>query len=287
MFYLRIIISLCTFAILKLLCPDEVLAWGPGVHTITALNTLGHATLILPSIAKIITSYPRQYLYGCLAADFFIGKGKKKNSGHPHNWEGGFRFLNEASDDRESAFAYGFLSHLAADVVAHNLFIPNLTDTYPTGRKMGHLYWEVKADYLIGPDYTKIARDVLKMDHKGCDDLLHSIAGEKGHGVKVKKRLYARSIRLSDYFHTTHNFLSTGKTIRGDVFHKHLAFMVDLSCRMVEDFLTNPQSSKCLLYNPMGRQDLGFVKQRRTLKRFIDTHLRNKRVAENHKLFMP
>ena len=287
MFYLKIIISLSTLAILKLLCPEEVLAWGPGVHTITALSTLSHVALILPSIAKIITSYPRQYLYGCLAADFFIGKGKKKNSGHPHNWEGGFRCLSEAADDREAAFAYGFLSHLAADIVAHNLFIPNLTDSYPTGRKMGHLYWEVKADYLIGPDYTKIARDVLRMDHKECDDLLHLIAGKKGPGLKVKKRLYARSVRFSDYFYTTHNFLFTGKAIRGNAFHEYLTFMVDLSCRMVEDLLTNPQSSKCLSYDPMGRQGFRFVKQRKLFTRFVDAHRRHKRFAANRKFFIP
>ena len=102
-----------------------------------------------------------------------------KKSGRAHSWKGGFRFLNEAVDDQEMAYAYGFLSHLAADVVAHNFFVPNLTNEYRALRKKSHLYWEIRADYLVGQEYTKIARDVLAMDHRACDNLLKAISGKR------------------------------------------------------------------------------------------------------------
>ena len=120
----------------------------------------------MPYIARVITAYPAEYLYGCLAADFFIGKSKRKKASHPHNWEGGFMLLAKAREENEASYAYGFLSHLAADVVAHNIFIPNLMVGCSPWRRKGHLYWEMKADYAAGPVYVKIARDILSMDHR-------------------------------------------------------------------------------------------------------------------------
>jgi hypothetical protein len=242
-----------------------VFAWGAGVHTMTALSSLGAISQLLPEISKTLSAYPIQYLYGCLAADFFIGKGKKtrkKTSDHPHNWEGGLQFLSEASDEEEAAYAYGFLSHLAADVVAHNFFIPNLINAYHAKGRMGHLSWEIKADYLVGPGYTKIAIDVLSMDHMVCDDLLNQLAGRKTNGFRTKKHLYKQSVKFSDYLYATHPVLFTGKVLRRQNFHDYLSFMVSLSCRLVKDFLTNPASSPCLLHDPLGIRNLQLAGER-------------------------
>jgi hypothetical protein len=263
MFFFKLILFLCVCVVLQLICAQSALAWGPGVHTVIALSSLDEVGLLLPSIARMITSFPVEYLYGCLAADFFIGKGKGKKQGNPHNWEGGFKFLSEASNDREAAYAYGFLSHLAADVVAHNFFVPNLIKSYPARRRVGHLYWEIKADYLVGPGYTRVAKDVLSMDHKGCDELLELVAGKRRNGLKAKKHIYTQSIKLSDYFYATHDFLFAGKMVRWQMFHKYLAFMVDLSCRMSKNFLMHPDSSPCLLYSPLGRRNVRLAKRRR------------------------
>ena len=264
MLFLKTIIALAFSVAAQLICAENALAWGPGVHTVTALSLLGNIDLILPSIAGIITSAQHEFLYGCLAADFFVGKTRKKKSGYPHNWEGGFQFLSKAGDDREAAFAYGFLSHLAADVVAHNFFVPNLVAPYPRGKKMAHLFFEIKADYLIGPDYTKIAKDVLSGKHQRCDNLLKIIAKEKKKGLKAKKRLFKQSVNLTDYLYTMHDFLFDGKAIKRNSFHEYLALMVDLSCDVLKDFLKHPEASFCLSYNPIGRPDLHCAKKRKS-----------------------
>jgi len=265
MFFLKLTIFLGISVTVQLLWAEGALAWGPAIHTVTALSALDGVGAILPSIAGIITSFPLQYMYGCLAADFFIGKGKNRRAGHPHNWKGGFRFLSEAGDDREAAFAYGFLSHLAADVVAHNFFVPNLINSYPVWTRKGHLYWEVKADYLVGPDYIKIARDVLSMDHKGCDELLNLIAGKRRNGIKAKKRIFTQSVKFSDYLYSTHSVLFGGKVVRWQEFQEYLVLMVGLSCRLVRDFLSNPDSCPCLSYDPMGKQNLRLVRRRKRI----------------------
>jgi hypothetical protein len=267
MFFIKLILFLSISVTFQFMWAEGALAWGPAIHTVSALSVLDGVGVILPSIAGIITSFPLEYIYGCLAADFFIGKGKNRRAGHPHNWEGGFKFLNGAGDDREAAFAYGFLSHLAADVVAHNFFVPNQINSHPAWTRKGHLYWEFKADSLVDPKYIKIARDVLGMDHKGGDELLNLIGGKGRNGIKTKKRIFTQSVKFSDYLHTTHWVFWGGKVVRWQEFQEYLALMVGLSCRLVKDFLSNPDSCPCLSYDPMGRQNLHLVRRRKRIFR--------------------
>ena len=265
--FLKFIVFFAVYLVVQFLHPESAFAWGPGVHTAIALGSLDAATQLLPAIGRTITAFPIEYLYGSLSADFFIGKGKKKRSGAPHNWEGGFKFLGDAGDDRENAYALGFLSHLAADVIAHNYFIPNLVSAYPGKGKMGHLFWEIRSDYLIGAGYTSIANGVLNMDHQVCDDLLQLLDGKKRTRLKSKKRFFTQTVKFSDYLYTTRNLFFETRAVRGRVFHEYLAMMVDLSRRLVYDFLKYPESSPCLLYDPMGAKNLLIAKGKRSFPR--------------------
>ena len=93
MLFLKFVVSLGAYLIVQLMWVKSALAWGPGVHTVTALSVLDDVQLLLPFVARTLTSFPLQYLYGCLSADFFIGKTKKAKTRHLHNWEGGFTLL--------------------------------------------------------------------------------------------------------------------------------------------------------------------------------------------------
>ena len=268
-FFLNLLFFAGVSALVQLFFEQSAFAWGPGVHTVTALSALSEASLLLPAVARVITAFPREYLYGCLAADFFIGKSKTKRAGHPHNWAGGFSCLEGSKDDQEAAFTYGILSHLAADVVAHNFFVPNLVSVCPTGRRRGHLYWEFKADYSIGPAYTKVAREILRMDHGACDELLGGMVGKNRNGFKAKKQVFTQSVKFSDYCHVTRGIFSVGKEDRWQGFHQYVAVMVELSCRLVKDFLSRPDSSPCLLYDPLGKENLRLARGKRFPPRFF------------------
>ena len=267
MLFLKLAIFLIVYVVLQFIDVESAFAWGPGVHTAIALGSLDSAGLLLPAIARVITAYPMEYMYGSLSADFFIGKGRRKRSRNPHSWDGGFKFLGQAVDDRETAYALGFLSHLAADVVAHNFFIPNLLSAYPGRGKMGHLFWEIKSDYLIGSDYTRIARGVLDMDHRICDDLLKLVAGRRKKGFRAKKGFFAQTVKFSDRLHTTHDLFFENRVVRWRHFHGYLAFMLDLSQSLANDFLKHPESSPCLLHDPMGRRNLLLAKKKSVFPR--------------------
>ena len=200
---LRVLALLAGVVGLDFIFSSGAWAWGPAVHTAIASNILDQSASLLPAVADVIRSHPLEYLYGSLSADFFVGKGQKNKSGHSHNWETGFRFLEEAGEGREASYAYGFLSHLAADVVAHNYFVPNLIYRASTWKRMGHLYWEARADYTVGPVYLTLAREVLTMDRLGCDEMLRSAVGKRRNGLRARRRLYTQSVKFTDYLYTS------------------------------------------------------------------------------------
>jgi Zinc dependent phospholipase C len=235
--------------LLQLIFADDAMAWGAGVHMLAAYHCLARAGDFLPSIGKVIMLYPMAFLYGSLAADFFIGKGKSTH--HSHDWPGGGRILGEAGNDRELAYAYGFLAHLAADVVAHNFFITALAKSSPP-KRAGHVYWEARADYAIGPAYTMVAKQVLRLDHLACDAFLKQVTGKRTRGLKTKKQIYTRSVSFSHYLYENHSGLFMGKLSRDPLLARHLASMVNLSCMASSDFLKNPGASPCLLHHPLG-----------------------------------
>ncbi len=239
--------------LLELLAPKLALAWGPAVHTVVALSVLDGVSGILPFIGAAISANPIEYLYGSLAADFFIGKGRLLATRHIHHWEGGFKLAREASTEAEKAYAYGFLSHLAADVVAHNLFVPNMMRLFPRPRRTGHIYWEIKADYLMGPSYMRVARGVLTMDHALCDQLLSTVSGKK-NGLMAKKRIFTQSVKVSDFLCASHPRLFNRSPLSAQAFANLVFNMVSLSCKLVLEFLKDPASSQSLTKDPLGKE---------------------------------
>ena len=120
----RFFFGLVSLGLCCLALPEEVLAWGPGVHMVTGNWVLQNLTALSPAMAALLMRYPGQFLHGCLSADIFIGKGSVAREGHSHNWDSAFALLRRADRGRRKAYAYGYLAHLAADTVAHNVYVP-------------------------------------------------------------------------------------------------------------------------------------------------------------------
>jgi len=222
---------------------------------------IGSCAQILPAIESIIQAFPHEYIYGCISADFFIGKGQKKKKGHSHNWETGFSLLADVDNDKEAAYAYGFLSHLAADVVAHNYFVPDLVHRVSKWKRIGHFYSEAVADKFVDPVYLKIARDVLAMDHGLYDRLLKSAAVRNGYGLRAKKQIYAQSVKISDYLYCLPVLSDLEINSSYNVEDEYMAFMIELSFKLVRDLLSYPDSSLCLSHDPIGSDNLRLARR--------------------------
>lgn len=145
--------------------PLEALAWGPATHIKLANDLLGQTALLPAAMAALLRKNTRDYLFGNIAADVVLAKKLSRVRQICHHWDTGFSILKDAADDRGRAFALGYLSHLAADTVAHNKFIPRQLATTKTTLSFGHLYWELRADSSIGPHYWDDLESVLQEAH--------------------------------------------------------------------------------------------------------------------------
>jgi len=248
-----------------LLSPDTAYAWGAGLHIKEGMFILDNLKLILPHIASMLKSFPYDYLYGCISADIFIGKGHKRRDDHCHNWSIGQKMLKLADSNETLAFSYGYLSHLAADVIAHNFYIPNQLYLTSSTKRFGHIYWEFRSDEYIEKKYWKIAKTVINRHNHHNDEFMQDMIKKKLISFNTKKRLYSQSINVNNIMLWQKAVTMVSKSSRWDVEKKYIEFLNRMSLNMIISLLKNPHSSLCLKYDPVGTDNLLSSKRRRRI----------------------
>ncbi len=241
------------FLSLLFLAPQAAVAWGPGVHLAQGSRILMSLDLISPVIASLIQAHPLDYLYGLIAADIFIGKGNKPHEHHCHNWDTGFALFEHASLPAQQAFVWGYLSHLAGDVIAHNYYIPLNIKQRRLGKKLGHVYWEVLADALVDKSSFRHGQDLINLRHSHDDAVLNETLKKKWDFFRTKKYIYKKSIELNNIKMWTKrvNKMSTNLSSMDQSFTRQ---MMNLSYDCVLNFLICGQKSVILKYDPVGSQ---------------------------------
>lgn len=147
-----------------LLDPKELFAWGPATHVQLANDVLRNLGLLPAAMAALLGRHALDYIYGCVAADVVFAKRLSRVKQFCHHWSTGFGLLERADDDRVRAFAYGYLSHLAADTVAHGKFVPRQITLTRSTVNFGHVYWEARADRMVPHAASDQLRDFARCD---------------------------------------------------------------------------------------------------------------------------
>ena len=119
--------------------PTDALAWGPATHVGIGASVLDGLALLPAALAALLYRRRDAYLYGCIAADIVFAKRLSRVKQFCHHWSTGFKLLDSASDDSGTAFAYGYLSPLAADTIAHGKYVPHQIVVSGTSVNFGHL----------------------------------------------------------------------------------------------------------------------------------------------------
>ncbi len=187
MFY---VLVLSVFIVLVV--PHSAYAWGPGVHIGVSLSVLAQMG---ESILSVVLPNLNEYLYGALAPDFIVGK-KYLKKGHSHEWGVGFDILKSSRSDAEKAFAYGYLTHLAADAVAHGVMIPELVGD-SKHRNLRHLYIEFLADACCDREYRTLAKRILNKYNAQLDNHFKFRVDSVLFSFPVSKLLFKSFTRLS------------------------------------------------------------------------------------------
>jgi Zinc dependent phospholipase C len=173
-----------------MLIPSFAFAWGPLTHMYLGNELLSFSPLIPAGILALLRKHKQDFLYGNLMADMILGKKYLPDDKSSHSWDVGLKLLDQAKTWPERAFAYGYLSHLAADSVAHEA----LTDEKGN---MGHTWVEMKADSLIDKVYWFQTVLISKKVRKRSDLLLEHSLDRYMFSFKTNKRLYRSMVFLS------------------------------------------------------------------------------------------
>lgn len=175
-------------------------AWGPGHHLEFARRVLSARRRALPrGVALLLGSERNAYWYGNIAADIVHFKGFGGHYNHCHRWTIVGEMQALASNDAEQAFILGYLSHLAADTIAHNHFVPYHLARYARSKSLGHLYWEMRADHFIREERWRVIAE-LKRDRSldRMDALVHGTVPKRLLSDRANKLLFNHVLLVAE-----------------------------------------------------------------------------------------
>src|SRR6185369_8284514 len=165
----------CVAVVVLAATPATAYAWTPGTHIFLGEAVMRSLALVPSAVADLIRAFPYDFLYGSIAADTSIAKKYAAAGRHCHSWAVGLDVLDAAKDEPSRAFALGYLSHLAADAVAHNYFVPMQLAITSSTSSLGHSYWESRFDTHLGSEPSRKARELILIDHSSSDALLDRV----------------------------------------------------------------------------------------------------------------
>jgi len=262
-------------AVLAILClPGSAMAWGAAMHVSLASDLLGQLQLLPVATAAILMRHRRDYLFGNIAADVVLAKKWSRVRQFCHHWGTGLAILDEARSHQGRAFALGYLSHLAADTVSHNKFLPRQMTMSRTTISLGHLYWEMRADSMVPTRYWEELRRLLREvfdEHEAClqarfkDTFLPFTANWRVF-YRLNRFLGRKMWRKTlDRWYNLSRWRLSEAMISG--------YRAECLERM-RDIVTRPRDSEVLREDPNGNAALAYTKaQRRQLRQMARSGL--------------
>ncbi len=193
-------ITACIAVALLLLIPDSAFAWGPITHLTHGSELLASINSLIPALQQLLANYPHHYLYGCIGADITLGKKyTRAQQLHCHSWAVGWQVLKAADSDPERAFAYGYLTHLAADVFSHNHYVPTQLIVSYKSTTMRHIYWEAHFDNRQQVTHRELVSQVRRRQFPECDRLLQRVIARTIFSFDTNKRIFNSVLALHDW----------------------------------------------------------------------------------------
>lgn len=243
-------------SLLVLALPEQALAWGAGVHLQLGMNVLNNLDVLKPAVAAIIAAHPYDFLYGTIAADITLGKKFTHYLQHCHRWRIGHRVLDKACDPAQQACAYGYLSHLAADCIAHNYYVPFKVMRSFSSLTLKHAYWEMRFENYVEKEIWDTAKKVAQEHFSSNDELLRKVLSDTIFSFGTNKRIF-NSILLVSRLEKWQSLLSTlSDTSRYQLEEDDREEYMRLAQEAVFDFLNNDDSSRFFHADPTGERAL-------------------------------
>lgn len=180
--------------------PLLLLAWGPGTHLeLEARVYRRRKQALTPSVAGLLERERPAFQYGSIAADIINFKAFGGHYNHCHRWTIIRDMQALAESEAQMAFTLGYLSHLAADTIAHNHFVPYHLARYARTRGLGHLYWEMSADRFVPEDRWRVVTELKdRPELESLDELVNRTVPRKALSMGTNKLLFNHVLLVSE-----------------------------------------------------------------------------------------
>lgn len=147
------LVPLCLFS-------GDALAWGLSTHIYFSQLLIWAVPLADPRFREAARRFPKLVMAGACLPDLSLVGGAPFVRSHCwHNFEA---MLESAADEQERALTLGYASHLLADVVAHNHFVPAHEAMWLDRPLLTHVMAEWAMDAHIRPQIFAGAGTLLE-----------------------------------------------------------------------------------------------------------------------------
>jgi hypothetical protein len=254
--------------IITVLADQEAWAWGPVTHVAIGGSVLDSAAALPAVLAALLARHKLAYLYGCIAADIVFAKRLSKVKQFCHHWSTAFGLFEAGQDEEDHAFACGYLSHLAADTVAHGKYIPRQVALSGMNVNFGHLYWEIRADAAQPREHQRFLKSILQHDHGRHHINLASHITDTFLPYDLNRLFFDRMNAVAAHGSLVGRMDRMGKSLGGRLPQKLLEGYLSESVDRTLSVLIDGKDSPVLREDPNGTSALMQTKvQRRELKK--------------------
>src|SRR5205823_5518859 len=237
-------------------------SWTPGTHVYLGESVLANLHQLSGAVADLLRAFPYDFLYGNIAADTSMAKKYAPVGRHCHAWHVGQEIFDLAHTDPLRAFGLGYLSHLAADAVAHNFFVPRQLVLTSSTAALGHSYWESRFETHLGTAYASTAKELILQDHTPSDTHLDTIISPTLFIVCTSRRLFRVLVLLTESESWRWAFQIILENTRWDLpdadVERHMAVAFEYVMEMLGE-----QDAAARRLDPAGDQALKLAKRMR------------------------
>jgi hypothetical protein len=180
---------------------------------------------------------------------------------HCHSWNVGWQVLDGARTDSERAFAYGYLTHLAADTYSHNYFVPLQLIVSFRARTLKHVYWEARFDAMHPDGDWRRLHGVVSRLYPDCDELMERIVERTLFSFKTNKRIFNSVMALHRVEQWRHVMQRLGSRSKYPLADEEVARYDHLCSHAALDMLAHGTKARCVQLDPTGREHLARAEQ--------------------------
>lgn len=228
------------------LAPSAAFAWGPLTHIYLGNQIFSLGPLLPAGVYALLKKYRQDFIYGNLMADIvMMGKKYLPDDKNPHSWDTALGMLNSAKDHQQRVFVYGYMSHLAADTIAHGSFAGHR-------KNIGHTLVELRADSMIDKKYWIQAVTIDRSVQRRNDIFLEQSMERVFFSFRANKRIFKSIVLLSAFNkERVGNFIQRNSIDSALLTKKKITkFQVESVDRII-DLLTHGEKSSVLNESPM------------------------------------